>query len=74
MQGRKQLLFIEQMHRSGHLTAVYIPDVEDEVVRDVCRGRTDAVNDLKAAKKQLLSFLLRNGYHYPWEGRSAHCA
>ncbi|MDF7825341.1 hypothetical protein P4B35_15050 [Pontiellaceae bacterium B12227] len=50
------------MHRSGHLTAVHIPDVDDEVVRDVCRGRTDAVNDLKASKKQLLSFLLRNGY------------
>jgi transposase len=57
------------MHRSGHLTAVHIPDVEDEVVRDVCRGRTDAVNDLKAAKKQLLSFLLRNGYHYTGKAR-----
>lgn len=29
--------------RAGELTAVHIPEVEDEVIRDVCRGRTDAV-------------------------------
>jgi transposase len=50
--------------RAGELTAVHIPDVEDEVIRDVCRGRTDAVQELVRAKKQLLAFLLRNGYHY----------
>jgi len=50
--------------RSNELTAVHIPDVEDEVIRDICRGRTDAVNDKKSSKQQLLSFLLRNGYHY----------
>ena len=55
--------------RANDLTAVHIPDVDDEVVRDVCRGRTDAVNDLKASKKQLLSFLLRNGYRYPDKSR-----
>ena len=55
--------------RAGELTAVNIPDVEDEVIRDLCRGRTDAVNDLKAAKKQLLSFLLRSGYRYPGKAR-----
>ena len=42
------------LNRTGHLTAVHIPDVDDEVVRDVCRGRTDAVNDLKTSKKQLI--------------------
>jgi transposase len=50
--------------RSNDLTAVHIPDVEDEVIRDVCRGRTDAVQELVRVKKQLLSFLLRNGYRY----------
>jgi transposase len=47
--------------RAGELTAVHIPDVEDEVIRDVCRGRSDAVQELVRAKKQLLAFLLRNG-------------
>lgn len=60
---------LAEMHRSGHLTAVHIPEVDDEVIRDVCRGRTDAVNDLKASKKQLLSFLLRNGYRYSGTAR-----
>lgn len=50
--------------RAGELVAVHIPDVEDEVIRDVCRGRTDAAQELARTKKQLLSFLLRNGYHY----------
>jgi transposase len=50
--------------RSGDLTAVHIPDVEDEVIRDVCRGRTDAVQEVKRCKQQLMGFLLRNGYRY----------
>ena len=50
--------------RANDLVAVHIPDLEDEVIRDVCRGRTDAAQELARTKKQLLSFLLRNGYHY----------
>ena len=38
------------LHRAGELTAVNVPDVEDEVIRDVCRGRTDAVNELVRTK------------------------
>jgi len=61
---RKDARRLARLHRAGELTAVHIPEVDDEVIRDVCRGRTDAVNVLAQAKKQLLSFLLRNGYHY----------
>lgn len=50
--------------RANDLTAVHIPDVDDEVIRDVCRGRTDASQELSRTKKQLKSFLLRNGYKY----------
>lgn len=32
--------------------------------RDVCRARTDAVDDLKRTKQRLSAFLLRNGYQY----------
>ncbi len=55
--------------RAGELTAVHIPAVDDEVIRDVCRGRTDAVSELMRCKKQLLSFLLRNGYRYSGTAR-----
>jgi SOS response regulatory protein OraA/RecX len=34
------------------------------VIRDVCRGRTDATNEEKRTKQQLKSFMLRNGYRY----------
>jgi len=55
---------LARLLRAGELTAVHIPDVEDEVIRDVCRGRTDAVAEVKRSKQQLLGFLLRNGYRY----------
>jgi transposase len=55
---------LARLHRAGELVAVHIPDVEDEAVRDVCRGRTDAVNEVKRTKQQLQGFMLRNGYRY----------
>jgi len=57
------------LFRAGELTAVHIPEVEDEVIRDVCRGRTDAVSERTRSRMQLGSFLLRNGYHYTGESR-----
>lgn len=61
---RRDARKLARLYRAGELEGIHIPDVEDEVIRDVCRGRTDAVNTLARAKKQLLSFLLRNGYRY----------
>lgn len=55
--------------RAGELEGIHIPSVEDEVIRDVCRGRTDAVNELARTKKQLMGFLLRNGYRYKGQAR-----
>lgn len=51
-------------HRSHELTSVHVPDVSDEVIRDLCRARTDAVDTLKRNKQRLTAFLLRNGHHY----------
>lgn len=45
--------------RSGDLTPVDVPQVEDEAIRDLTRAREDAVRDLKAAKYRLKAFLLR---------------
>jgi len=55
---------LARLLRAGELSGIHIPAVADEVIRDVCRGRTDAVNTLTRTKKQLLSFMLRNGYRY----------
>ena len=59
---------LARLHRAGDLTAVHIPDADNEVIRDLCRARTDAVDDRTRTKQRLTAFLLRNGHHY--SGRS----
>jgi transposase len=61
---RRDALMLARLHRAGELTAVHIPNAQDEAIRDVCRARTDAVGDLRRVRHQLKFFLLRNGYRY----------
>ena len=55
---------LARLARSGDLTAVYVPKVEDEAIRDLTRAREDAIHDLKAAKFRLKAFLLRHDIRY----------
>lgn len=55
---------LARLHRSGDLTAVYVPRLEDEALRDLVRARGDCVNALKKAKQQLGAFLLRHNIYY----------
>jgi transposase len=50
--------------RAGELTAVYVPTVEDEAVRDLARAREATIRVQKAGKLRLKSFLLRRGLNY----------
>src|SRR5215831_11317551 len=50
--------------RSGDLTPVYVPAVQDEAIRDLCRAREDVIRDLKTAKFRLTAFLLRHDIRY----------
>jgi transposase len=52
------------LHRSGDLTAVWVPDAAHEAMRDLVRARTDAARQLTCARHQLLAFLLRHGRSY----------
>ena len=61
---RRDAVELARLLRSGDLTAVYVPSVEDEAIRDLCRARDAARVTLKAAKQRLKSFLLRLGLHY----------
>lgn len=61
---------LAKMLRSNDLVAVHIPDSVDEAIRDLCRARTDAVDDLRRAKTRLLALLRRLGYHY--DGTKSH--
>jgi transposase len=55
---------LARLLRSGDLTPVYVPTVDDEVIRDLCRAREDAIADFKAAKLRLKAFVLRHGIRY----------
>jgi transposase len=61
---RRDALNLARLHRSGELTAVYVPAPEDEAMRDLSRGREDAVKALRVARQVLLAFLLRHGHRY----------
>jgi len=65
---RRDAVNLARLHRSGELTAVYVPAAEDEAMRDLTRAREDAVKALRVARQVLLAFLLRHGYRY--SGRS----
>jgi transposase len=55
---------LARLLRAGELTAVYVPEPTDEALRDLCRARTDAIDDLRRCRLRLKSFLLRHGYRY----------
>jgi transposase len=55
---------LARLLRSGDLTPVYVPQVDDEAIRDLSRARKDSIRDLKAAKYRLKAFLLRQDIRY----------
>jgi transposase len=61
---RRDAVQLARLMRSGDLTPVYVPTVEDEAIRDLSRAREDALRDLKAAKFRLKAFLLRQDIRY----------
>jgi transposase len=61
---RRDAVQLARLMRSGDLTPVYVPTVEDEAIRDLTRAREDAIRDLKAAKFRLQAFLLRQDIRY----------
>jgi transposase len=55
---------LARLLRSGDLTPVDVPTVEDEAIRDLSRARADAIGDLKTAQFRLTAFLLRHDLRY----------
>ncbi len=52
---------LARCHRSGELTAVFVPDAEHEALRDLLRAREAAKKDQLRARHRLGKFLLRHG-------------
>src|SRR2546426_5344177 len=65
---RRDAVQLARLLRSGDLTPVYVPAVEDEAIRDLVRAREESLKEVKAAKARLKAFLLRQDIRY--EGRA----
>ncbi len=61
---RRDAINLARLHRAGDLTAVYVPETQDEAVRDLTRAREDAVLARKKARQQLGALLLRQNIRY----------
>ena len=69
---RRDARKLAEMLRAGLLTEVQAPTPEQEAVRDLCRAREDAKEDLMRCRHRLSKLLLRRGLVYrvgrPWTG------
>ena len=62
---RRDALELARCHRSGDLTAVWVPDEDSEALRDLVRQREAAKQDQLRARHRLTKFLLRTGQRPP---------
>jgi transposase len=61
---RRDAIQLARLARSGDLTAVYVPKVEDEAMRDLTRARADTISALQDAKLRLKAFVFRHDSRY----------
>jgi transposase len=62
--NRRDARKLVELGRAGLLTTVRPPTPAQEAVRDLCRARDDAREDLQRARQRLGKLLLRRGLHY----------
>jgi len=62
---RRDALKLARSHRSGDLTAVWVPDEDSEALRDLVRQREAAKQDQLRARHRLTKLLLRTGRRPP---------
>ena len=61
----RDALSLVRLLRSGDLTPIFIPEPEQEALRDLVRARSDAKADLLRAQHRLRNFLLRHAQQPP---------
>ena len=62
---RRDAVKLARLLRSGDLTAVWVPDQDQEMMRDLSRARDDMKGQERKARQQLNAFVLRHGHHWP---------
>jgi transposase len=55
---------LARLLRAGELTGIYVPDPQDEAVRDLIRARYQVLKQQHRARQQLKMFLLRHNIRY----------
>src|SRR5664279_6275731 len=68
---RRDAQQLARLFRAGELTAIYVPDEEDEAVRDLVRARDRAMLDQQKPLESLTAFALRVGHRYASKGITA---
>ena len=62
---RRDALKLARLLRAGDLTAVWVPDRDQEMMRDLSRARDDMKGQERKARQQLNAFVLRHGHQWP---------
>jgi transposase len=62
---RRDARKLAQALRSGDLTGVWVPDEEQEAMRDLTRARDDLKAQERKARQQLNAYVLRHGHAWP---------
>ena len=65
---RRDAVSLARLLRAGELTPIWVPDKEQEAMRDLTRAREDMKMMERESRQRLGGFLLRHGKIYP--GRS----
>ena len=61
---RRDALSLARLHQHGELTSVWVPDEEQEAIRDLERAREDFKHAERRVRQRLNGFLLRHGRVY----------
>lgn len=61
---KRDAMKLTRLLKNCDLEPIYVPEPEDEAIRDLSRARERAMNDLCDAKYQLKALLLRNHINY----------
>lgn len=62
---RRDAVNLARLLRAGELTPIWVPDTEQEAMRDLTRAREDMKAVERHSRQRLGGFLLRNGKVYP---------
>lgn len=66
---KRDALTLARILSLGEITAVRVPTVEQEALRDLSRARQQASKELAHSRQRINAFILRHGLYYPEKSR-----